>query len=235
MRTKTLLIAAAALVAGVISSEAQVYSANVVGYINLSLTNGFNLVANQLDSDGTGTNNTISGVFGSSLPPGSTVYEFAGGGWTIVSSYTVNRSGTATNWDAFATNSFNPGQGAFVKVPSSTTVTLVGNVLQGNLVNPNLPGAGGYTLVSSQVPLAGDILTNLVYQAQPGEVIYGYDSAGTAPGASGPGWNYVYTYSANRSGTATNWSPSSPSFAVGQGFFLNAKPNSTWTNNFTVQ
>ncbi len=32
---KTLLIAAAALVAGVISSEAQVYSANIVGYVNV--------------------------------------------------------------------------------------------------------------------------------------------------------------------------------------------------------
>ncbi len=37
---KTLLIAAAALVAGVISSDAQVYSANIVGYVNVACPAG---------------------------------------------------------------------------------------------------------------------------------------------------------------------------------------------------
>ncbi len=36
MKTKTLLIAAAALAAGIISSQAQVYSQNIVGYANRS-------------------------------------------------------------------------------------------------------------------------------------------------------------------------------------------------------
>jgi hypothetical protein len=40
MKSKTLLIAAAALVAGVITSEAQVYSANIVGYVNVTLPAG---------------------------------------------------------------------------------------------------------------------------------------------------------------------------------------------------
>jgi hypothetical protein len=53
---KTLLIAAAALAASVISSQAQVYSQNIVGYVNLSVPeNGFNVLANQLDI-GDGTN-----------------------------------------------------------------------------------------------------------------------------------------------------------------------------------
>ena len=34
MRTKTLLIAAAALAAGILSSSAQTYSQNIVGYVN---------------------------------------------------------------------------------------------------------------------------------------------------------------------------------------------------------
>jgi len=53
---KTLLITAAALAAGIISTQAQVYSQNIVGYINLSVpVNGFNVLANQLDI-GDGTN-----------------------------------------------------------------------------------------------------------------------------------------------------------------------------------
>ena len=39
-----------------------VYSLNVVGYINIPLVEGFNLVANQLDFDGTGLNNTPANV-----------------------------------------------------------------------------------------------------------------------------------------------------------------------------
>ena len=41
MRTKTLLFAAAALAASITASQAQtVYSQNVVGYINITVTNG---------------------------------------------------------------------------------------------------------------------------------------------------------------------------------------------------
>jgi hypothetical protein len=69
MRTKTLLIAAAALVATIVSSEAQtVYSANVVGYINAvaASTNGglpgFTLAANQLSTIGANGSNAVNDV-----------------------------------------------------------------------------------------------------------------------------------------------------------------------------
>ncbi len=56
---KTLLIAAAALVAGVVSSEAQVYSANIVGYVNVTCPAGAQvLVSNPLD-DGTNQANDL--------------------------------------------------------------------------------------------------------------------------------------------------------------------------------
>ena len=51
MRTKTLLIAAAALAAGVISSQAQpVYSQNVVGYVNQVVPVGQTLIINPLQN-----------------------------------------------------------------------------------------------------------------------------------------------------------------------------------------
>ena len=60
---KTLLIAAAALVAGVISSEAQtVYSVNVVGYASVVLAPGYTLICNPFD-DGKG--NQISNILAS--------------------------------------------------------------------------------------------------------------------------------------------------------------------------
>ena len=79
MRTKTLLIATAALAASLASSMAQVYSQNVVGYVNTivpanSVGNGFALIANPLIT----TNSDLTSVIPpASVPVGTTVY-----GWT---------------------------------------------------------------------------------------------------------------------------------------------------------
>src|ERR1035438_3600699 len=65
MRTKTLLIAAAALAVGVASSMAQTYSLNVVGYVNLPIAaNHFWFLGNQLQtgSDVNQTNNDAIAV-----------------------------------------------------------------------------------------------------------------------------------------------------------------------------
>src|SRR5579859_7839113 len=137
MRTKTLLLTAALAAAGALSSMAQsnVYSLNIVGYVNVTLTNGgsgFTLFANQLDFDGTGTNNTLNNVLSTNMPNNTTVYKFnpSTGGYTA-SSYV-----TGIGWLPDGTATLNPGEGAFINVPTTATVTLVGNVLQGNLSTP---------------------------------------------------------------------------------------------------
>ena len=77
MRTKTLLLAGAALAFSLATSQAQVYSQNVVGYVNINLTNGvLNIISPALDADGTGTNNTIASVIGTNVPTGTIVYVF---------------------------------------------------------------------------------------------------------------------------------------------------------------
>ena len=68
MRTKTLLLAAALTAAGIASIQAQsnVYSVNVVGYVNVVAPVGqFKMIANPLNA----TNNTIGGI-GPVLPAG---------------------------------------------------------------------------------------------------------------------------------------------------------------------
>jgi hypothetical protein len=98
-------------------------------------------------------------------------------------------------------------------------------VLQGALVNPNIPAAGGFGLLSSIAPISGGIQTALKYNPQLNDQIYAWN---------GTGYN-LFGYTKNKAGTATNWSPSEPSIAVGQGFWLNTSAGSTWSNNFTVQ
>jgi len=214
MRTKAIILGAALLAAGAATSMAQsnVYSLNVVGYINLNLTNGLNLVANQLDFDGTGTNNTIVGVFSNSLPQGSIVYKFTAGNFLT---YQYGRGGWSGN------DTLNPGEGCFVNVNSPITVTTVGQVLQGTTTN-HLSGA--LTMVSSIAPLSGAVDGTgngaLNYPAVQGDIVFTWDPVGQA---------YI-TYQNGRGG----WSPGDPVISVGQGFFINSTTTS-WVNTFTVQ
>jgi len=229
------LIAAAALAAGIISSSAQgVYSLNVVGYVNLTLQPGFNMIANPLDFDGTGTNNTIAGVFGTNLPSGSTVYLWVpASGTYVASSYAPAGKGGSPVWDSVSTNSLNPGQGCFVNLASSVTspitVTVVGNVLQGSLANPNIPATGGFGLLGSQVPLAGGLQTVLNYTPTSGDVIEPWDPTNQVFGTP-------YSYAPAGKGGSPVWSPSEPVINVGQGFFLDAAGSGEiWTNSFSIQ
>jgi hypothetical protein len=218
------------MAAGLLTSQAQsnVYSANVVGYVNLPLHEGFNLVANQLDLDSTGTNNTIVNVFSNNLPVNSQIYSWNGSSFDI-SAFTANRAGTATNWTLNFT--LNPGQGFWLSIPAgafgggASNVTVVGNVLQGTLVNPYIPAGGGFSLVSSMPPLAGGLTSNLVYNPQLNDQVYLWN---------GTGYD-IFSYTVNRTGTLTNWNPSEPQINVGQGFWLSSGAGATWTNKFIVQ
>jgi len=232
MRTTKALLCAAAVAAGAVTAMAQsnVYSLNVVGYINVPLVEGFNLVANQLDVDGTGTNNTIVGVLSNSLPAGASVYTWGGASYNFAS-YVKNKAGTATNWSGSFTSSLNPGQAAWIAIPSGAfggttqSVTTVGNVLQGSLVNPYLAPAGGYNFLSSMTPVAGGLQAALKYPAAAGDGVYLWN---------GTTYNFS-SYVKNKAGTATNWSPSEPIVGVAQGFWLNTFAGQVWSNYFIVQ
>jgi hypothetical protein len=75
MRTKTLLLAAAALAAGLFNSQAQtpVYSQNIVGYVNQPLLTGANLINVPLSNGGTNADQIgLTNSFNSS--GGETIY-----------------------------------------------------------------------------------------------------------------------------------------------------------------
>lgn len=249
MRTKALLAAAVIAAFGALSTMAQnVYSLNVVGYINLPLCEGYNLVANQLDLDGTGTNNTIATVFGSNLPVGTSVSVYYNGslGWGFYGeTYSVfgrSPGPYTTNWNGGGVTPVNPGQGVWVNVPTGAflgatqNVTTVGQVLQGSLTNSYLnPSVGGYSLLGNIVPISGGLVSVLNYQPNVGDAISLYVAGYPPPGFVGN----TYSVSGRPPGPyTTNWnSGTEPVLSVGQGFWLQATlqtPN-TWSTNFTVQ
>jgi len=198
-----------------------VYSLNVVGYVNIPLVEGFNMIANPLDLDGYGTNNTLTTVFSTNLPVNSKVYT-----WNISTlGYDTATFGKTKTWSPDM--KLNPGQGAWVSIPAGAfggttqSVTTVGTVLQGKLVNPNIPAADGYTLIASQVPIAGGLTTTLGYKARLNEKVYAWPLGATA-------------FSVATMVKARYWVPSEPQIGLGQGFWLKAYAGSVWTTNFTV-
>ena len=222
MRTKSLILSAAVLAAGVASSmAANVYSVNVVGYVTLNLTNGFNMIANPLDAigGGTGTGNTVANVFGV-VPNNTTVYKFSGG------TYSSDVYITGIGWLGGGTATFNPGEGLFVQIPNgipgnSTNVTFAGTVVQGPTTH-SLPT--GFSIASSQAPISGALTANLGYQPHNNDTVYPWNPASQSYPVS-----YVYI-------TGLGWLPSDPILNVGQSVFIqnNGGSPNVWTNTFTV-
>ena len=240
MRTKTLLITAAALVAGIISTKAQVYSANIVGYVNLPLTAGtLANVSPALDLDGTGTNNTVVTVFPNPTI-GDTVYAFNGSSYDTLSYTVVSLGGhppvLSTNWyngATIATNyPINPGRSVFYKAAVNETNTQTGNVLQGTFTNRYFPAAGSISLLSSQIPIAGGLTSVLQYNPTIGDTVYIYNN----------GTYTTYSFTIVSLGghppvLSTNWyngaTQVQPSINVGQGLWLLPAANTNWTQTYT--
>jgi hypothetical protein len=213
MKINTLLIAAATLAVGAISSQAQVYSQNVVGYVNVSIApNGYSLVTVPLDYDGSGTNNQVGTIFGTNLPVGSSVQNWTGSGYS-------GNSYSKKGW-AFPTQSYNPGQGLFIFNPSNTTIplTIAGTVLQGGLTNKYvLPNS--YSLVGNQFPVAGGITSTYGYVPSIGDQVQT--------------WNNGFS---GNSYSKKGWALGEPQLGVSQAvFLLTTNLNPVWGTNFVVQ
>ncbi len=205
MRTKTLL-AAAILAAGIASSVAQsnVYSLNVVGYVNQTYAaNQFHMIANPLNA----TNNTVGALF-PNPPFFATIYKFTGGAYQPANTF-LGAWGDANQ-------TLNPGEGAFLYVPAGTpyTNTYVGEVLQGSLTNVLIPG---FNMVGAKVPQLAGLQT--VHNLQPGffDTVYQFQG-----GAYLPANTYLGA-----------WTEPVIAVAEGF-FYYNANTANTWIRNFSV-
>ena len=169
MRTK--ILCAAALAAGALTTMAQVYSANIVGYVNVPVGQGYTFLANPLDaSPDNGANNVMpnpdptqdySGPYDN-----STIQEWTGTGWTISLFDSVTTDTTTGFMDNSATTVvpapvLSSGKGfLFNNQGTATSVTFVGQVRTGTntTVFPqrNVPYA-----VGSMLPVSGGVSTSL--------------------------------------------------------------------------
>jgi hypothetical protein len=239
MKLTTLLVAAAALAAGIIASKAQVYSQNVVGYANVPTTGGNEYAITVPFKVGVsnGANEVWPLVGGQpSLPDYSEVLIWNGTGFVGY----FSDSGSSTLWDDVNFTQGTPapelpvGQGFFLIPNSTTTNTFVGTVavnvgtsnnvtlVGGNeyLVAPAVPYGGSVTNGNSTTFAGGPDLSSLQGLPDYSEILV---------------WNgtgYVGYFS--DSGSSTLWDDvnftqgvTPPVINVAQGFFL--IPNNTFT------
>lgn len=198
------------MAAGVSSSLAQVYSVNVVGYVNKTVPSGFYMLANQLNN---GTGNKVVDLI--PAPADNTfVYKFnaANGGYVIID-YLGGWEGDDLNM------SLNPGEGVFISSPSQQNVTFVGEVvLQSSVSLPN-----GFSIISSVIPQSAPIDT-MGFPAADNDFVYQYN-----PSNGGYIINdYLGGWEGDGNGTA-------PTPAIGESFFFfNPGGTRAWTRTFTV-
>jgi hypothetical protein len=261
MRTKITILSAAALAAGILSSQAQVFSANIVGYANVVLTNGFNMVANPFNA---GSSNGMNEIF-PSLPDNTSLFQWNQASSTFrINIYDSGGTGDPNSWfnsDESASvpiPTIAPGAGFFLSLPNSVstiTNTFVGSVapqVGGSVSNLLLRG---FNMVGSQIPLGGNdsgVLWGLgggtaspgflpdntaVYQWQRTTKTYVINIFDTG-GAPRPLSGSDYTNGWFNSDESLSVPP--PPFTVGQGFFL-VMPNSipiggiNWVQTLSIQ
>jgi len=150
MRTKTLLLSAAVVAAGVASSMAQsnVYSLNIVGYVNIPVTKNKIVMLNNPFDTGV-SNNAIANVllqpyFGGTngVPDpaldygwdGTFLYHFQPGTGYIQEGYNTGFGWAAGNNDpgdanGFSTITLPPGKGFWLIPTTNGTVTFTGSVV----------------------------------------------------------------------------------------------------------
>jgi len=244
MRTKTLLLSALLGALGSVSVHAQnVYSLNAVGYINVTLQPGFNIVSVPLMTTPDNTIGTVLNNANGSLT-GNNVFFYSPstGLYSEDSARTIGTDrGDTTNangWASDGTNNAAPGVGFWFEnsTASAITVTFVGTVPSGPITNTLV---AGFNLVGSVVPVSGDIVSNTISMFTNyniGDDVYTYDP--TQPPAT------AYTEYASASGRGGGFgylgqwqSPGDPMIPnVGQGFWYENNVGTTvnWVENYSV-
>jgi hypothetical protein len=206
MRTKTLLIASAALAAGILTSSAQTYSQNIVGYVSQTLpyngNNGWAAVCVPLDF---AAGNTLTNLFPNPGPGGGSnpldydlVYIWNGAGYSI---YTIDSdypSGVANSADnaGVASPAVTPGSLIFINNAGGNAPALTTNVLAGTVHVDTAPTGAqtvgtttqvllpGFNYVASKLPVGGGI-SSVLQLTNPG------------PGSGGNVLDYSLVYVPN--------------------------------------
>ena len=218
MKTKTLLIAAAALAATVISSEAQVYS-GVVGYVSVAAQpNQFIFVNNPLTTG----NDVISNVL-QNLPGGTTAQIWNGSGFSTYT-YSALQHHWKQGTSIADTTPLAPGVGFFLNnATTAITNTFVGSVVAAS------PGASVTNAITTSLEPYGALvpISDVVTNAGTFDLL-------VSGGTSLQQWSVAnqqfstFTYSALQHTWKVGTAATNPVIGVAEGFFLQTTTPTNW-------
>jgi len=233
MRTKTLLIAAAALAAGILASSAQTYSQNIVGYVTQVLPVGYSLITVPLTATNTG--NTVPAPQAlTCLQQNDAVILWNGSGY---STYSFVNYGVNFTWQypdgtyGDVAPNVTLGQAFFYSNGQGGPET---NVFTGTVVLTNsiaLPV--GYSLVGSTPPVGGAVTNtasfNFPLQQNDAMIVWNGSGYSTYSFVN-YGVNFTWQYPDGTYGDTP------PNLIVGQGlFYSNGQGGSeTWNQQVVV-
>ena len=200
MKKLVMTVAVLACAASIVS--AQVTSVNIVGYNKAGTANGLVILSQQFEGGSTPTE-----LFGSSLPLGSTIYQYNGAGYNVATYQNIFLVG-----DAWSTELDLSVGGFWVQSSAVNTNIFSGDVPAADSITNNL--APGLTMTTYPYPVAVSI-SDLDLTPSLGDTIYQYNGAG---------YN-VSTYQ-NIFLVGDAWS-ADLSFAVGEGFWYSNNDVST--------
>lgn len=212
MRIKTLL-GLAAFVAGAATCVAQqnVYSVNIVGYVNVPVVaNQFALVSNPLK----GPNASVKNIVLTDEAIDTVIYKWTGAGYNQIIWY-----GTQDGW--LPEVNLNLGESFFVRPTINTTITFVGEVATGNLTG-TIPT--GTSLQANVVPVA---------EAWPGKAVGNLDDIIYTWGGSS--WNNTWIFYGGTDGwvDSNGNGPDGPTIPVGGGVaYVNKGAAINWQRTF---
>ncbi|PWU12478.1 MAG: hypothetical protein C5B50_21300 [Verrucomicrobia bacterium] len=252
MRTKAILCAAS-LAAGALTSMAQVYSQNIVGYVNVAqgASGGYNYLSNPLDAS---PNNAATNVFPNPDPTqdysgpydGSQLQEWTGAGFkvSVFDSVTTDSTTGFTTLGGAQTACPNlPGGKGFLVLNSSglTTITFVGQVRTGTSTMV-LAAPAPLVSIGSMIPVSGDLIANLGFANPDPTQDYSGPLDGAqvqmlkvAPNGAALGYN-VYVFDSVTTDTTTGFTTlagaqvAAPQIPLAGGFLMGGLSSPyTWT------
>ncbi len=180
----------------------QACSANVIGYVSISLPPGFSMIANPLEGPGNGVGEVFNG-----WPDGTTLNKFD------TRRFQLSENAVKLGRWANPAERLQPGEGAIFLNPTSEyrSVCFTGQVTQGNL---SVPIPAGFSVRSSQLPQAGS-LDAMEFPIANGDVVHLFDRDAQ---------KYVlYPYENGK------WTAGPPVVGVGESFWVAKTAPGNWT------
>lgn len=190
-------------------AQSNVYSLNIVGYVNKTIPSGYSLIANPLKAGVTNGANEIM-----TLVDGSIYLTWNGTGYDYVSYDSGLGGWIDASFNPSVPPSLSPGKGFFFFNPvAAYTNTWVGEVVPAPGATNSLTLPSGYSLVGSVLPASATQITAAPIRLPQvdGMVILGW---------TGTAYSYVSYDSGLGGWIDVNFNPSTePGYTVGDGFF----------------